>query len=156
MVAGRRPLRLLSTFPLLILLAHLVFGQVTVYSDIPLYQQRALEAANASGIDSAPAQVPGAPPTLPAYDQTRLIPPALPQPLPATTFTLELPRDAAQMQGLSIPHVGGGFFGFSIEMSVLSQVGKSVWFFKSSYCSTSIRSWEKLVSAFGKTNKEYF
>ena len=123
MDAGPRLLRLLSTLSLLSLLAHSAYGQLTVYNTIPLYQQRVLDAATATSNATA-AELPQASPTLPAYDGTRLIPPALPQPLPATTFTLELPRDASQMQGLSIPHVGGGFYGFSIEMSVLSQIGK--------------------------------
>ena len=117
MDAGRRPLHLLRTFPLLILLAHVALGQVT--------EQRSTRSTTTSATDT---QAPGALPTPPAYDQTRLIPPPLPQPLPATTFTLALPRDASEMQNLSNPHVGGGLFGFSIEMSVLNQVGKFLYF----------------------------
>jgi hypothetical protein len=37
-------------------------------------------------------------------------------------YTLNLQRDAAATTGLSVPHVGAGFWGFSIEMSVINQV----------------------------------
>jgi len=122
MDAGRRPLRAFLAFTLFSFCAQTSWAQsLTIYDQIPLYQQR----ANAAGTETA--AVPGVQPTqtLPAYDRTRLIPPALPQPMPATTYTLELPLAATGMQGLSAPHVGGGFYGFSIEMSVLSQVGAS-------------------------------
>lgn len=60
-----------------------------------------------------------------AYNNTRLIPPAIPNPAPANSFTLTLQQDSALVGGLSIPHVGGSFWGFSIEMSVISQIRKS-------------------------------
>lgn len=63
--------------------------------------------------------------TLAAYNNTKLIPPTIPSPAPANTFTLTLRHDAAVVNGLSIPHVGGCLWGFSIEMSVISQVRKS-------------------------------
>ncbi|KAJ3506310.1 hypothetical protein NLJ89_g6943 [Agrocybe chaxingu] len=84
---------------------------VTVYGQIPLAQ-------TITPTDpAAPAAT-----TLAAYNRTLLNPPALPNPLPATTYELPLQRDAAAASGISIPHVGGGFWGFSIEMSVISQV----------------------------------
>ena len=69
--------------------------------------------------------------TLPAYDETRLIPPPLPNPPPSTAFTLNLPANGASVPGLSIVHRDGSFLGFSIEMSVITQCGKIiifVWF----------------------------
>lgn len=83
---------------------------VTVYGQIPLAQ-------TASGTSGIPAL-----PTLPAYDKTRLIPPAIAEPAPGNAYTLTLQENAAAVDGLSIPHVGPGFWGFSLEMSVLNQV----------------------------------
>ncbi|KJA24885.1 glycoside hydrolase family 79 protein [Hypholoma sublateritium FD-334 SS-4] len=95
---------------LLCLLPTFARAQITVYKQIPLGQ-------TATAIAAGAAQT-----TLPAYDATVLIPPAIPIPPPATAYTLPVQRDAAAVQGLSIPHVGGGFFGFSVEMSVINQV----------------------------------
>src|SRR6266545_1801833 len=81
---------------------------VTVYGQLPLGQT--VTAAR-------PAQT-----VLAAYNDTQLTPPAVPNPAPARQFTLTLQRDATAVNGLSIPHVGLSFFGFSIEMSVVSQV----------------------------------
>jgi hypothetical protein len=68
-----------------------------------------------------------APATTPAaYNHTILVPPAIPSPAPANAFTLSLQQSATAVNGLSIPHVGGSFWGFSIEMSVISQVRKSI------------------------------
>lgn len=94
----------------------LAFAQaVTIYDQIPLgYTQSASNAAAT---------------TAPAYNNTRLIPPTIPSPAPPNVFTLTLQEDAAVVNGLSIPHVGGCLWGFSIEMSVLSQVRKSKIFF---------------------------
>jgi len=61
-------------------------------------------------------------PTPAAYNNTRLVPPPIPNPAPANAFTLTLSKDAAAVNGLSIPHVGPSFWGFSIEMSVIGQV----------------------------------
>ncbi|KAI0772363.1 glycoside hydrolase family 79 protein [Trametes elegans] len=61
---------------------------------------------------------------LPAYDPRVLDPPPLPNPLPANQFFIQLAQDAQNVQGLSIP-LSGAFFGFSIEMSVVTQVGDS-------------------------------
>ena len=90
--------------------------------------------------------------TLAAYNNTKLIPPTIPSPAPANTFTLTLRHDAAVVNGLSIPHVGGCLWGFSIEMSVISQVRKSNFlFFLRVYfifVTTSFfiyYSWQKLV-----------
>ena len=58
-----------------------------------------------------------------AYNNVTLTPPALPSPMPATSFSIVLPNQAANMPQLSIPHKGD-FFGFSIEMSVVQQVSE--------------------------------
>ena len=98
---------------LAVLCSSLALGQasVTVYGQIPL------------GLTATPtgSNVPSAT-TLAAYNNTRLVPPSIPDPPPPTTFTLSLQKDAAAVNGLSIPHIGGGFWGFSIEMSVIGQV----------------------------------
>ncbi len=83
---------------------------VTVYGQIPL--QQTYTAARAS------------PTVLAAYNDTQLAPPPVPNPPPPRQFSLTLQHDAAAVPGLSIPHVGTSFFGFSIEMSVISQVRK--------------------------------
>lgn len=54
-----------------------------------------------------------------AYDTTVLSAPGVPNPAPATSFGIQL--YSGGMTGLSIPQ-NGGFFGFSIEMSVVNHV----------------------------------
>lgn len=56
-----------------------------------------------------------------AYDTTVLSAPAVPNPAPATSFNIQL--YSGGMTGLSIKQ-NGGFFGFSIEMSVVNHVCK--------------------------------
>lgn len=91
---------------------------VTVYGQIPL-AQTVVATATATESSTLVATETG----LAAYDKTELTPPALPNPNPgANAYTLSLEKSAASVQGLSIPHVGGGFWGFSIEMSVVSQI----------------------------------
>jgi len=84
---------------------------VTVYGQTPL------------GATTTPTSAaPGATYTgLKAYDTTTLTPPALPNPLPATQFAIQLEQAAANVPGLSI-QVSGSMFGFSIETSVITQV----------------------------------
>ncbi|KAI0673206.1 glycoside hydrolase superfamily [Trametes maxima] len=63
-----------------------------------------------------------------AYNNVRLQPPPLPNPMPPTSFPITLPSQAQNMPGLSIPQ-RGDFWGFSIEMSVVQQViGKNASF----------------------------
>ncbi|KAI8996272.1 glycoside hydrolase superfamily [Trametes punicea] len=63
-----------------------------------------------------------------AYNNVQLQPPPLPNPLPSTDFVINVPLQAQNMPGLSIPQ-RGDFFGFSIEMSVVEQViGKNASF----------------------------
>ena len=59
-----------------------------------------------------------------AYNQVYLAPPAIPDPAPANTFSINVPQDASLQQGLSIK-LNGTFFGFSIEMSVANQLSES-------------------------------
>jgi hypothetical protein len=94
-------------------------AKVTVYGQIPLGQ-----TMTAGGLDPDATGVPTPPPLLAAYDETVLKPPALPQPPPTTDFTLNLPANGANVQGLSIVQSHGCFFGFSIEMSVITQHSK--------------------------------
>ncbi|KAF9033112.1 hypothetical protein BJ165DRAFT_1515715 [Panaeolus papilionaceus] len=88
---------------------------VTIYGQIPLGQT---QSGNPSATNAAPVSQP----TLAAYNTTQLIPPALPDPPPALSYPLFVGKAASSVNGLSIPHVGPSFWGFSIEMSVLSQV----------------------------------
>ncbi|KAJ2932239.1 hypothetical protein H1R20_g4863, partial [Candolleomyces eurysporus] len=82
---------------------------VTIYGQLPLGQTQ--------------TEGPWATTTaLAAYNDTRLIPPAVPNPAINRNFAVQLQRDAAQVPGLSLPHVGPSFYGFSIEMSVITQV----------------------------------
>ena len=61
--------------------------------------------------------------TLAAYDARILNPPPLPSPLPANAFGIQLPAQASGINGLSIPQ-SGAFYGFSVEMSVVTQVSE--------------------------------
>ncbi|KAJ6514298.1 glycoside hydrolase family 79 protein [Mycena vitilis] len=85
---------------------HVALAAVTVYGQIPL------------GVTTASA--PGAT-VAAAYNDTILTPPPIPDPAPATAFTLNLPASSTGVTGLSIP-IHGTFFGFSIEMSVIEQL----------------------------------
>ena len=106
---------------------------VTVYGQIAL------------GFTTSAARAPST--TAPAFNNsTRLIPPAIPNPAPPSSFTLTLQHDAAVVDGLSIPHSGGCFWGFSIEMSVISQVRKSDFLLDLVHLFTLLcLSWQKLV-----------
>ncbi|TEB33938.1 glycoside hydrolase family 79 protein [Coprinellus micaceus] len=109
----------LPLLSLLLLLSstHTALGAVTTYGLVPAAHQ-----TTAIPDGSAPQA------TLAAYDGTVLTPPAPPQPALGPDLRLpEQPRDAGAVQGLSIPHRGGaGFYGFSVEMSVITQtIGKN-------------------------------
>ena len=109
---------------------------VTVYGQIAL-------GFSTTSAAHAPTSTPN------AYNNTRLIPPPIPNPAPASSFSLILQQDAAVVDGLSIPHVGGCFWGFSIEMSVISQVRKSDFLLDLVYLFIYLilicLSWQKLV-----------
>ena len=86
---------------------------VTVYGQIPLGQM-SIAAADPHAT-SPPIR------NIPAYDETILNPPALPTERAPTQFTLNLQATNGTVPGLSIPQ-RGTFYGFSIEMSVITQL----------------------------------
>ncbi|EMD34945.1 glycoside hydrolase family 79 protein [Gelatoporia subvermispora B] len=55
-----------------------------------------------------------------AFNPIILAPPPVPSPPPPMSFPINLPQNAQNMPGLSIPQKGS-FFGFSMEMSVINQ-----------------------------------
>ncbi|TFK33314.1 glycoside hydrolase family 79 protein [Crucibulum laeve] len=96
----------------LLLLPLPALSAITVHGQIPIAQ------TSTTPFDPAVPAVT----TLAAYNDTILVPPPVPDPIPATSYTISMPREASAVQGLSIPHVGAAFWGFSIEMSVINQV----------------------------------
>ncbi|KAJ7512818.1 glycoside hydrolase family 79 protein [Mycena galericulata] len=90
-------------------------ASVTVLNQIPM--------GIASAVSSTATQ-------LAAYNDTVLNPPPVPSPAPPTSFTLSIPavNTSVPQAQLSIP-IPGSFFGFSIEMSVITQLfGKNSTF----------------------------
>lgn len=85
---------------------------VTVYGQIPLGQTSTASGPQAT---QKPLQA--------AYDETLLTPPALPNDRAPTAFTLNLQANNATVPQLSIPQ-HGSFYGFSIEMSVITQLSE--------------------------------
>ncbi|KXN82401.1 hypothetical protein AN958_02606 [Leucoagaricus sp. SymC.cos] len=97
---------LLSTSP--------VLASVTVYGQAPLAQTLSAPGAATT--------------TLAAYNDTELVPPPVPTGL-NRNFKVDLQQSAVNVPNLSIPHKTASFFGFSIEMSVISQLlGKNSTF----------------------------
>ena len=87
-----------------------VQGSVTVWSQAHQAQPTGTTAAAAANHTGAAA-----------YDGTVLMAPAIPNPPPPQTFSLQLLSSNTSQGGLSILQKGT-FFGFSIEMSVINQV----------------------------------
>ncbi|KAF8576860.1 glycoside hydrolase family 79 protein [Ramaria rubella] len=83
------------------------FGEVTIYTQLPLLG--ATPTTSALPTDTAAA----------AFDNTSLVPPPIPSPPIPTQFPIQL--FSGGMQGLSIPQ-SGAFVGFSVELSVANQV----------------------------------
>ncbi|KAH9927381.1 glycoside hydrolase family 79 protein, partial [Amylocystis lapponica] len=103
-----------------VLLHSLVFLSA-VRANITVYNVNQQPFATATSIStSAGATYTG----IGAYDPINLNPPPLPNPLPPTQFGIQLQNSAANVVGLSIP-LSGTFYGFSIEMSVATQVTRS-------------------------------
>ncbi|KAJ7240550.1 hypothetical protein C8J57DRAFT_1438946 [Mycena rebaudengoi] len=100
---------MLATSFLWLLLASMAYAEVTVYGQIPM------------GITSATNPTATKPA---AYNTTVLNPPPVPNPPIGTNFTLVLQASNASVYPLSIP-LKGSFYGFSIEMSVISQLSDS-------------------------------
>ncbi|KAI9058697.1 glycoside hydrolase family 79 protein [Trametes sanguinea] len=93
------------------------FGAVTVYG--PTGAERPTGTTSGAGSSATPVQESWLN-AYNAYNNVRLQPPPLPNPLPPTEFAITLPSQAQNMPGLSIPQ-RGDFWGFSIEMSVVEQ-----------------------------------
>ncbi|KZT21347.1 glycoside hydrolase family 79 protein [Neolentinus lepideus HHB14362 ss-1] len=94
-------------FPLTYLSSAL--ASVTVYSQQPLGGTASASAAAANYTGAA------------AYDPTVLQAPPVPNPAPNNTFAIQVQSSSSNVQGLSIPQTGA-FMGFSVEMSVATQV----------------------------------
>ena len=109
---------LLSTLLALALACAPSARAITVYNQVG-QQVIGTGTDTASGASATPTNVL----TSAAYDTLVLNPPALPDPLPANAFALQLVQDAAGVNGLSIP-VSGAFYGFSVEMSVVTQASE--------------------------------
>lgn len=90
----------------------LVRGSVTVYGP---HVQQPLGTATATAASSLYTGSG-------IYNQVVLTPPPVPTPPPPTSFNVQLQTGGA-VSGLSIPQ-SGAFFGFSIELSVVTQVRK--------------------------------
>lgn len=123
-----RPLLALSG-----LLASLATAEITVYG--PLGQTTIAPPAtgSASGTQLASTTTsfvttPGPPQYtgLAAYNPVYMLPPAIPNdPAPSTALTIAVPNSGQLMTGLSIPQQPT-FLGFSIEMSVATQLSEFV------------------------------
>ena len=62
--------------------------------------------------------------TAPAFNSVVLQAPPVPQPPITTAFNISLQSSASNVVGLSIQQ-SGAFYGFSVEFSVVNQVGQS-------------------------------
>ena len=62
---------------------------------------------------------------LAAYNNVSLAAPTLPDPMPATEFTIQVMGSAQNVNGLSVRQ-SGDFLGFSIEMSVVEPVSECI------------------------------
>lgn len=107
----------MATKTLLVLLASLA----VVHAEVTVYGVNGVVQASASGTASASASSAAYTPA--AFNTVVLNAPAIPSPAPATQFTVQLDNAASNVPGLSIAQ-SGAFFGFSIEMSVVTQVSE--------------------------------
>ncbi|KAH6912214.1 hypothetical protein BKA70DRAFT_1384741 [Coprinopsis sp. MPI-PUGE-AT-0042] len=91
--------------------ASAALAQVTVYGQIPLGQTASTATFQTTTIRAA-------------YNTTRLNVPEPPEVSEGISneFVVQLAREAGAVPGISIPHEGASFYGFSIEMSVINQV----------------------------------
>ena len=80
-----------------------------------------------------------------AFNNVTLNAPPVPNPPPPNAFDLKLESNAQGVAGLSIPQAGS-FLGFSIEMSVVNQVGKQRLKFIQSLLYLRLISWQQSVS----------
>ncbi|KAI0697373.1 hypothetical protein BC835DRAFT_1472948 [Cytidiella melzeri] len=97
-----------------------VTAVVTVYNTAGVVQQPLGTATGSAAVASSSALSAWLA-AMPAFNNEVLQPPPVLSPAPPTQFTLGLQTSAAAVSGLSIP-LNGSFLGFSIEMSVVTQV----------------------------------
>ncbi len=81
-----------------------------------------------------------------AYNNKILTAPNLPDPVPSNAFTIQLLNNAANVNALSVPQ-SGNFLGFSVEVSVVTQV--SEYIYPLSYVQTT-RSHDRISRIVGK------
>lgn len=99
-----------------------VQASVTVYGVSGQLQQTLGLDGGGTTSASTTADIPAYTP--PAFNTVVLQAPPVPQPPPPTAFSLSLQASTgAGVQGLSIPQ-SGSFLGFSVEFSVVNQVGE--------------------------------
>ena len=95
-------------------------GAVTVYGVGG--PQQTLGVGGTASAASITSAVPPAY-TAPAFNNVVLQAPPVPEPPIATQFGITLQASASNVVGLSIPQ-SGAFYGFSVEFSVVTQVGE--------------------------------
>ncbi|KAI0799775.1 hypothetical protein BC629DRAFT_197696 [Irpex lacteus] len=96
-----------------------VHGSVTVYGNNGMQQPVGTDTASAASATNS--SIPQWLADMPAFNSVVLQAPAIPSPAPSTQFTLNLQATTAQVPGIS-KQQNGTFLGFSIEMSVATQV----------------------------------
>ena len=106
---------LLLCFPAL---PNIALAAVTVYGQAGVINQQTLGVGSASGTASSSEPTFSAP----AYNTVFLQAPPVPSPAPATSFGVAPQQNAADVPNLAIQQEAG-FYGFSIEFSVVNQVG---------------------------------
>lgn len=121
MLVGLRTVALSSLFFLLI---SNVTAAVTVYGQTGVISQVQTDGSSPTATSSASSTFYTG---LAAYNTTVLTAPALPNPLPATQFQVQLQGSSQDVNGLSIAQ-SGAFLGFSIEMSVVTQVSQCLYY----------------------------
>ncbi len=98
-----------------------VHGSVTVYGNNGMQQPVGTDTASAASATNS--SIPQWLADMPAFNSVVLQAPAIPSPAPSTQFTLNLQATTAQVPGIS-KQQNGTFLGFSIEMSVATQVSE--------------------------------
>ena len=106
-----------------------VHASVTIYNNNGMQQQPVGTDTAASATATNSSSIPQWLADMPAFNSVVLQAPAIPSPAPANQFTLDLQATTAQVPGISIQQ-NGTFLGFSIEMSVATQVSELTIFFE--------------------------